>query len=91
MNLVMLGMRDHKSKLPLHITVIASGNASIKAKVLNFLTLPYIFPDIQSAKKLFRSNLMKNEINQIIAAKLILIQYLSTYYQHLIAAKIATI
>lgn len=68
-NLVMYGSKEFKIGKPVHVTVIASGNASLKAHVLEFLMLPYIFPNIQSAERLFRSDLMMTEINRIIAEK----------------------
>ncbi len=52
-----------------HVTAIASGNASIKASILEFLMLPYIFEDKKSAMKLFRSKFMMEEINEVLARK----------------------
>jgi len=43
--MVMAGRRGvHKA---VHVTVVAAGNVSQKAGVLNFLMLPYIFPEFQ--------------------------------------------
>ncbi|WP_163836267.1 TRAP transporter substrate-binding protein [Spartinivicinus ruber] len=69
MNMVMSGLNHPKVKQPLHITVIASGNASLKAYILEFLMLPYIFPEIESAEKLFKSKLMTEKVNDILAKK----------------------
>ena len=52
-----------------NITVVAAGNIALKVPILNFLTLPYIFPDFQSAIKLFQSDYMLTDINEIIAEK----------------------
>ncbi|WP_159084733.1 TRAP transporter substrate-binding protein [Dongshaea marina] len=68
MNMVMGGFVSDKG-IPLHVTVIAAGNASLKARALEFLMLPYIFPDMNSAQRLFRSELMRKELNEIIATK----------------------
>jgi TRAP-type C4-dicarboxylate transport system substrate-binding protein len=53
----------------IHVTAIASGNASLKASVLEFLMLPYIFENKQSATQLFRSNFMMGDINKILVTK----------------------
>ena len=54
-------------KTAMHVTVVASGNASLIVNTLEFLMLPYIFPTAESAEKLFRSEFMMKEINQIIS------------------------
>ncbi len=59
-----VNMVMHKKEL--HLTVVASGNASVKMPVLEFLMLPYMFPDISAAKRLFRSDFMKRKINQVL-------------------------
>lgn len=51
------------------ITVVATGNFSQRAEILNFLMLPYIFPDLHSAKTLFQSDYMLKDINKIITEK----------------------
>lgn len=48
----------------LHMTSVYVGNLSQKTGVLNFLTLPYMFSDVDAAKKLFESDFMRIEINQ---------------------------
>lgn len=53
----------------LDVTAVAVGNAARKAEVLNFLSLPYIVSDMESAKKLFDSNFMKEDINVILKEK----------------------
>ena len=53
----------------LHITVLASGNASLQASILEFLMLPYIFRDKESAIRLFKSSFMMEEVNEILAEK----------------------
>ena len=53
----------------LNLTVVASGNVAQRASVLNFLTLPYIFPDLDSAKNLFQSKYMREDINKILSEK----------------------
>ncbi|WP_219340221.1 TRAP transporter substrate-binding protein [Spartinivicinus marinus] len=69
MNMVMSGLSHPDGNKIIHATVIASGNASLKAYILEFLMLPYIFPEIESAKKLFRSQFMTEEINNMLAEK----------------------
>ena len=53
----------------INVTVVAVGNIALRVPILNFLTLPYLFPDFQSAKKLFQSDYMLTDINKIIAEK----------------------
>ena len=53
----------------LHITVLASGNASLQASILEFLMLPYIFRDKESAIRLFKSSFMMEEVNEVLAEK----------------------
>lgn len=53
----------------IHVTAIASGNASLKASVLEFLMLPYLFENKQSANQLFRSRFMMVDINEILTTK----------------------
>ena len=53
----------------LHITVLASGNASLQASILEFLMLPYIFRDKESAIRLFKSSFMVDEVNEVLAEK----------------------
>ncbi len=50
-------------------TVIATGNISQTAQILNFLMLPYIFPDIDAAQRLLQSDYVLNDVNEIIAEK----------------------
>ncbi|WP_018690618.1 TRAP transporter substrate-binding protein [Algicola sagamiensis] len=69
MNLVMSGKKDPHSGKVVDVTVIASGNASLKAPILEFLMLPYIFPEIQAAKTLFQSQFMMRDINQVLIEK----------------------
>lgn len=51
----------------IHITVLASGNASLQASILEFLMLPYIFRDTESAIRLFKSSFMINDVNAVLA------------------------
>ena len=63
MNMV---MNSHQR---IHVTVLASGNASLKASILEFLMLPYIFPDKASAMRLFQSSFMIDEVNEVLASQ----------------------
>ncbi|MBF0235442.1 MAG: TRAP transporter substrate-binding protein [Desulfamplus sp.] len=53
----------------INVTVVAVGNVSQRAPILNFMTLPYMFPDMESAKRLLQSDYMLKEINGVIAEK----------------------
>lgn len=68
MNMVMSNKKG-TAKVRLHATVLAAGNASSKANILEFLMLPYIFQNVDAAKKLFRSDFMRKEINEKIAKR----------------------
>lgn len=66
-NVNMLVSGRENADEPLHISVVAAGNAAQKIEPLGFLMLPYLFKDIDSAKRLFSSPLMRHELNQQIA------------------------
>ncbi len=69
MNMVMYGTIPPGSSTHINCTIIASGNASRKASILDFLMLPYIFPDTAAANKLLFSDYMLRDINNIIAVR----------------------
>jgi TRAP-type transport system periplasmic protein len=66
-NVNMLVSGRENADTPLHITVVAAGNAAQKIEPLGFLMLPYLFKDTESAKKLFTSHFMTHELNTQIA------------------------
>jgi len=51
----------------IHISVIATGNIALRAPVLNFLMFPFLFPTVKSAEKLFSSNFIKKDLNDLLA------------------------
>lgn len=69
MSFVMSGKRDKFTGKTIDITVIASGNASLKAPVLEFLMFPYLFNSTNSAKKLFRNREFMNEVNAVLSER----------------------
>ena len=66
-NMVMFGQEGAQGIV--HATVVAAGNAAQKIPPLNFLMMPYIFKDLESARKLFSSDFMTGEFNEQIARK----------------------
>jgi len=69
MNMVMYGTIPPGSSTSINCTIIASGNASRIASILDFLLLPYIFPDTAAAERLLFSDYMLRDINKIIAER----------------------
>lgn len=74
---------------PIQGTVVAVGNLSLKVPILDFLMLPYVFPTIESAKKLFGSDLMSVKINNILMEKykIRVIAWLIGGFRHLTNSK----
>ncbi|MCP4138144.1 MAG: TRAP transporter substrate-binding protein [bacterium] len=72
-----------------HVTVVAAGNISRKAQVLEFLTLPYIFKNVNSAKNLFKSDYMNKEIHRTVIRKhnLRILGWLIGGYRHMTNSK----
>jgi TRAP-type transport system periplasmic protein len=46
-----------------HLSVMAVNNVTPYSKAVGFMTLPYIFPKIEDAYKLFKSDFMKKDLN----------------------------
>ncbi|SFC92111.1 TRAP-type C4-dicarboxylate transport system, substrate-binding protein [Pseudoalteromonas denitrificans DSM 6059] len=68
-NVTMLMSGNSGVHKKVHVTAVAAGNVSFKAKILEFLMLPYIFEDKYAAQRLFNSELMTHQVNKVLIKK----------------------
>ncbi|MBW9270704.1 MAG: TRAP transporter substrate-binding protein [Candidatus Thiodiazotropha sp. (ex. Lucinisca nassula)] len=68
-NVNMLMSTSTRALNELHVSVMAVGNAAQKVETLGFLMLPYLFNDMESAKRLFGSDFMMQTLNEKIATR----------------------
>lgn len=53
----------------IHVTIVAVGNVAQRANILTSLTLPYIFPDFDTAKRILGSDYMLSDVNSVLGEK----------------------